>query len=73
MSTIFGPHPTPWVKSTYSGGNGGQCVEWAPTQVAYGVVPVRDSKTPRGARLHTSPDSWARFVTAIKSGDLDAS
>ncbi len=41
-----------WVKSTYSSGNGGQCVEWAPQLATAGNVPVRDStaRTPAGRR-----------------------
>ncbi|EPD90738.1 hypothetical protein HMPREF1486_05618, partial [Streptomyces sp. HPH0547] len=30
MSSTHGPRPLWWVKSTYSGGEGGQCIEWAP-------------------------------------------
>ncbi|MGW0627772.1 DUF397 domain-containing protein [Streptomyces sp. NPDC002758] len=36
-----------WIKSSYSGANGGDCIEVAPDFPA--VVPVRDSKTPTGA------------------------
>ncbi|MDB1086293.1 DUF397 domain-containing protein [Streptomyces sp. ACA25] len=62
-----------WVKSTYSGGEGGQCIEWAPGDAAaHGVVAVRDSKIPQGASLRVSPAGWAGFVTAVKRGDLDA-
>ncbi|MBZ2409197.1 DUF397 domain-containing protein [Streptomyces sp. L06] len=44
-----------WVKSTYSNGSGGDCVEWAPSvALATGTVPVRDSKAPRGL---TSPSA----------------
>ncbi|MFL4494855.1 DUF397 domain-containing protein, partial [Streptomyces sp. VTCC 41912] len=37
---------TTWIKSSYSGDNGGNCIEVAPGFP--GVVPVRDSKDPRG-------------------------
>ena len=41
-----------WRKSSYSQGNGGDCVEWAPAQIpATGEVPVRDSKDPQGPAL----------------------
>lgn len=44
--------PTAWVKSTYSNGDGGNCVEWSPTYAhAHNLVPIRDSKAP------TSPTS----------------
>ncbi|WP_416875724.1 DUF397 domain-containing protein, partial [Kitasatospora sp. SC0581] len=38
-----------WRKSSYSGGNGGNCIEVAPGFP--GLVPVRDSKDPRGPAL----------------------
>ncbi|MEE1929687.1 DUF397 domain-containing protein [Streptomyces sp. TRM 70351] len=60
-----------WVKSTYSGGEGGQCVEWAPAYAAdHGIVPVRDSKQPYGPVLHITPHGWTGFVTALQHGDL---
>ncbi|MFI9719853.1 DUF397 domain-containing protein [Streptomyces sp. NPDC052396] len=54
-----------WVKSSYSEGNGGTCVEWAPA-FASGVVPVRDSKTPGGPMLAFPASSWSAFVTGVK-------
>ncbi|WP_338781685.1 DUF397 domain-containing protein [Streptomyces sp. DG1A-41] len=52
-----------WVKSTYSGGEGGQCLEWLPTQAAAsGVVPVRDSKAPGGPILTFPAAQWNSFV-----------
>ncbi|TPQ15859.1 DUF397 domain-containing protein [Streptomyces sporangiiformans] len=51
-----------WRKSTYSDGNGGDCIE-----VADGVpniVPVRDSKVPDGPVLVFPADAWAAFVGA---------
>ncbi len=56
------PHAQ-WVKSSYSNQDGGNCVEWFPSAVqADGVVPVRDSKVPRGPVLAVSPSAWAAFV-----------
>ncbi|MZD04856.1 DUF397 domain-containing protein [Streptomyces sp. SID5785] len=52
-----------WHKSTYSNGDGGDCVEVA-TNLAR-VVPVRDTK--RGATgpvLRVGPAAWTAFVTA---------
>jgi hypothetical protein len=70
MSNIERP-PMRWVRSTYSSGDGGQCVEWAPVYAAaHGVVPVRDSKDPEGSRLGVSVSSWAGFVAAVRNGDL---
>ncbi|MET9557594.1 DUF397 domain-containing protein [Streptomyces sp. NPDC006645] len=52
-----------WVKSTYSNGNGGGCLEWAPTHIpTTGTVPVRDSKDPAGPVLALTPTAWADFV-----------
>lgn len=74
MSSTPDPGTTPlWVKSTYSGGEGGNCIEWAPAHIAaHGVVPVRDSKVPHGPQLSMSPVGWAGFLAAVKNGDLGA-
>jgi hypothetical protein len=58
-----------WRKSTYSGGQGGECVE-----VADGlpVVPVRDSKDPEGPALIFPPAAWTAFITAVKAGRYPA-
>ncbi|MER8185818.1 DUF397 domain-containing protein [Kitasatospora sp. NPDC094015] len=61
---------TVWVKSSYSGGNSGNCVEWAPGCASRGVVPVRDSKDPDGPALTFSTTAWAAFTRAVKSGEF---
>lgn len=48
-----------WVKSTYSSGEGGQCVEVATRSQA---VYVRDSKDPAGPALAVGQEVWVRFV-----------
>lgn len=48
-----------WVKSTYSSGEGGQCVEVATCSQA---VHVRDSKDIARPGLAVGPDAWAVFV-----------
>ncbi|PCG81432.1 DUF397 domain-containing protein [Streptomyces sp. WZ.A104] len=60
---------TGWFKSSYSGGDQGECLE-----VAYGhaTVPVRDSKVPAGPALAFSARGWSAFVTAVKHGSLSA-
>ena len=58
-----------WRKSSYSGGNGGNCVEVA--RNLPGVVAVRDSKDPEGPALTFSPAGWDAFVQGIKQGDFD--
>ncbi|WP_371500834.1 DUF397 domain-containing protein [Kitasatospora sp. NBC_00374] len=51
-----------WQKSSYSGGNGGLCVEMARTFLSSGVVPVRDSKDPDGPSLVVGTEAWRSFV-----------
>ncbi|MGW1200574.1 DUF397 domain-containing protein [Streptomyces sp. NPDC002536] len=58
-----------WFKSSYSGGNEGQCLEFARNLAAVsGTVPVRDSKRPRGAALAVPAPAWAAFVAALQEG-----
>lgn len=57
-----------WVKSSYSNGDGGSCVEWAPAYVSTGRVPVRDSKDPHGPVLVFPVAAWSSFVSAVKGG-----
>ena len=52
-----------WRKSTYSGSNGGQCVEVA----ASGRVYVRDSRNPDRGRLGFSAQTWRDFAARIKN------
>jgi hypothetical protein len=55
-----------WRKASYSGNNGGACVEVA--RNLPNVVAVRDSKDPSGPALILSADQWAGFVARIRSG-----
>ncbi|MER6911868.1 DUF397 domain-containing protein [Streptomyces sp. NPDC000594] len=56
-----------WVKSSYSGNGGADCLEWAPsTAMASGRVPVRDSKTPHGPALSFPTSQWVDFVSYAK-------
>ncbi|MFI0895903.1 DUF397 domain-containing protein [Streptomyces sp. NPDC020983] len=48
-----------WFKSSYSGTEGGQCVEVA---AAPAVVYIRDSKDVGGPVLTVSRAAWAEFV-----------
>ncbi|MFX4295388.1 DUF397 domain-containing protein [Streptomyces bohaiensis] len=71
MNTTSQLKPAYWVKSSYSGGNGGQCVEWAPgIASSTGTVPVRDSKIPAGPAITVPADAFAAFVAGLKSGSL---
>ena len=55
-----------WRKSSYSGGNGGDCVEvGAPTGVER--VLVRDTKDREGPVLAFSPQVWRRFAERVKA------
>ncbi|MGY0067469.1 DUF397 domain-containing protein [Streptomyces sp. QTS137] len=59
-----------WRRSTYSGNEGGSCIEvldGCPTG-----VPVRDSKVPQGPALVFLSTGWTSFVTAVKDGHLSA-
>ena len=58
-----------WRKSSYSGGNGGDCVEVADNLPE--VVAVRDSKDPTGPVLAFGSDEWRAFMVAIKVGEFD--
>jgi hypothetical protein len=51
-----------WRKSSYSGTNGGQCVEVA----ASGHVLVRDTKDAAGAVLAFSAETWRKFTRRTK-------
>lgn len=60
-----------WRKSTYSGNNGGECVQWAPNYAkASHVVPVRDSKDPQGPTLLFASAIWSSFIEAVRDGEF---
>ncbi len=52
-----------WRKSSYSGANGGECVEVATTA---DTVLVRDSKNRTGNVLSVPASAWRAFVSAVK-------
>lgn len=58
-----------WRKASYSGSNGGGCVEVA--RNLPGVVAVRDSKDPDGPALAFAPDQWRAFTGEVKAGAFD--
>jgi Domain of unknown function (DUF397) len=58
-----------WRKSSYSSGNGGQCVEVA--RNLPGVVAVRDSKDPQGPTLVFSPAGWRAFAAGVATGEFE--
>ncbi|MET7499900.1 DUF397 domain-containing protein [Streptomyces microflavus] len=74
---VSAPPGLVWVKSSYSTGNGGECVEIAWRKSSYSgaeggeclevasmptQVLVRDSKQVEGPIVLLSPEAWAAFV-----------
>lgn len=67
MSSTPDPSDISWVSSTYSGGQGGNCVQWAPDHArATGEFLVRDSKDPHGPHLTLSREGFAGLVEFAK-------
>ncbi|MGW3314382.1 DUF397 domain-containing protein [Streptomyces fungicidicus] len=58
-------HQEHWLKSSYSGPDGGNCIEVAADTT---VVRVRDSKDAHGPRLAFSSASWAAFTVYAAQG-----
>ncbi|WP_445282725.1 DUF397 domain-containing protein [Streptomyces sp. DSM 118148] len=59
MSTVLR-----WFKSSYSGSDGGNCLEVA---AAPTVVHIRDSKTPAAPHLTVARTSWAAFLKLTRN------
>ena len=53
-----------WRTSTYSGSNGGTCVE---VGTAGPAVAVRDSKHPDGPLLAFAAGTWQAFIAQLKA------
>jgi hypothetical protein len=53
-----------WRKSSYSGSNGGACVEVGTVGIA---VAVRDSKDPNGPLLAFAAHTWKAFAEQVKT------
>ncbi|OMI40396.1 DUF397 domain-containing protein [Streptomyces sparsogenes] len=74
MRTALDLSGAKWVKSSYSNGHEGECVEFAPDIARIsGAVPVRDSKNPNGTVLVFSVDAWDMFTVAVRSEDFPTS
>jgi hypothetical protein len=54
---------TGWRTSSYSSGNGGNCIE---TGQAPGGVAVRDTQDREGPALTFGPEAWAAFTATLK-------
>ncbi|AQS68318.1 DUF397 domain-containing protein [Streptomyces pactum] len=59
------PSETQWRRSSYSGPNGGDCVEVA-EKCPTGAVPVRDSKVPGGPVVTVGAGAWQSFVDGLR-------
>ncbi|GGR88621.1 DUF397 domain-containing protein [Streptomyces nojiriensis] len=57
--------PLRWFKSSYSSGDGDDCVEVAACADA---VHVRDSKVTAGPELAVAPASWGAFLAGVTAG-----
>ncbi|CAM5247344.1 DUF397 domain-containing protein [Streptomyces narbonensis] len=55
-----------WFKSSYSNGDGGDCVEVS--HDVPGVVPVRDSKATDGPALVIPVAAWSAFIAGVVAG-----
>ena len=52
-----------WRKSSFSGANGGSCVE---TASGNGMILIRDTANRDGATLAFTADAWRAFMTDVK-------
>jgi hypothetical protein len=58
-----------WRKSSYSGNEGGSCVEVVDSHPT--AVPVRDSKDPHGPALLFPAAAWSAFIADVKARAFD--
>jgi len=58
-----------WRVSSYTGSNGGNCVEVA--RNLPGAVAVRDSKDREGPALVVEPGAFAALLAGIRTGEFD--
>ncbi|WP_078884246.1 DUF397 domain-containing protein [Streptomyces sp. NRRL S-340] len=65
QSKWIDPRTIAWRKSSYSNGDGGDCVEVGVSPVTF--IPVRDSKNPGGSVLLFQRSAWAPFLDALKN------
>ena len=64
-----------WRKSSFSGGNGGTCVEIAivpgSKEGSEYVIAMRDSRRPDGPVLIFTPAEWEAFTLGVQDGEFD--
>jgi hypothetical protein len=58
-----------WRKSSYSGNNGGACIE---VTAAASTVVVRDSKDQAGPVLVITARGWRQFAALVRNGEHQA-
>lgn len=58
-----------WIKSSYSGSDGGNCVEVA--ELSGGRRGVRDGKDPTGPALIFAHGEWDAFIGGVKDSEFD--
>ncbi|WP_075734360.1 DUF397 domain-containing protein [Streptomyces acidiscabies] len=57
-----------WRASTYSGNNGGECLEWAPEHArTTGEFKVRDSKSPDGPHLTLTRAAFTGLIALARN------
>jgi Domain of unknown function (DUF397) len=66
--TSAGDVSATWVKSSYSGPTGGNCVEIA--FLAGGEVAMRNSRDPDGAALIFTSAEWDAFLRGARDGEF---
>jgi hypothetical protein len=62
---MTGSHSLHYIKSSRSGGSGGNCVEWVHTPAG---VYIRDSKNPAGPELFATYTEWSGLLTGALTG-----
>ncbi|WP_433364480.1 DUF397 domain-containing protein [Streptosporangium sp. CA-115845] len=70
-----------WRKSTWTGDNGGNCVEVAELKDVVDapghkaehpeLIAVRDSRDPEGPKLFFTPAEWDAFLNGVKANEFD--
>ncbi|GAB3484331.1 DUF397 domain-containing protein [Nocardiopsis coralliicola] len=55
-----------WRKSSYSGGNGGDCVEAAVSTTSL----IRDTRHREAGHLEVDAAEWRAFLTAVRAHQL---
>ncbi|MFC9424526.1 DUF397 domain-containing protein [Streptomyces sp. NPDC056987] len=65
---VGGPSETLWFKSSYSGGEGNECVEVADLRP---TVAIRDSKLAHGPVLAVPATAFTAFLGGLRGGAPD--